>query len=84
VPHDISTLQTVAQLLRSIGSRTEEVGAQLCADPHLAGKHLTLLQEIDALSQRQMALASLLEASDLGSSLQSCSLEWVQQAFHAG
>lgn len=81
MPHDPATLRVFADLLRSIGERTEQIGTVLCADPNFIGEHIMLLQEIDSLSQRQVAIAEMLESDDLDQSLRACRLEWVTEAF---
>jgi hypothetical protein len=76
-------MRIFADLLRSISERTEQIGAILCADPDFIGQHIQLLQEIDALAQRQATIAAMLEAENLEQSLQACRLEWVAEAFRA-
>lgn len=79
--HDKASLQIIAALLRHLGERTEQIGTMLCGDPEFVSQHFTQLQEIDAMSQRQMAIADLLESADLEQSLRECRLEWVAAAF---
>lgn len=73
-------LQVIAELLRTTGQLTEQIGTELCSDPYLAGKYTALLQDIDLLSQRQVALAAVLASDNLEASLADCKLEWVKSA----
>ncbi|WAC21951.1 hypothetical protein [Blastomonas sp. SL216] len=80
--HDRTALRVIADLLRSTGHLTEQVGSALCADEQTASRNLTLLQDIDLLAQRQVAIAEILESEDLSQSLANCRLEWIASAYH--
>lgn len=79
--HDHNSLRIIADLLRHLGQQTEQIGTILCGDAEFVSQHYTQLQEIDAMSQRQMAIAALLESDNLEQSLRDCRLEWVAAAF---
>jgi hypothetical protein len=79
--HDRMALRVIAELLRSTGGLTEKVGSALCADAEVMNRNITLLQDIDLLSQRQIALAEILDSDDLATSLATCRLEWIASAY---
>ncbi len=79
--HDRMALRVIADLLRSTGGLTERVGSALCADAEVMNRNITLLQDIDLLSQRQIALAEILDSDDLAHSLATCRLEWIAKAY---
>ncbi|WP_152414567.1 hypothetical protein [Blastomonas sp. AAP53] len=79
--HDRMALRVIADLLRSTGGLTERVGSALCADAEVMTRNITLLQDIDLLSQRQIALADILDSDDLAHSLSTCRLEWIASAY---
>ncbi len=79
--HDRTALRVIADLLRSTGHLTEQVGSSLCQDEETAIRNLTLLQDIDLLAQRQVAIAEILESEDLSQSLANCRLEWIASAY---
>lgn len=79
--HDRMALRVIADLLRSTGGLTERVGSALCADTDVMSRNITLLQDIDLLSQRQIALAEILDSDDMAHSLATCRLEWIASAY---
>lgn len=79
--HDRSALRVIADLLRSTGRLTEQVGSALCQDVETATRNLTLLQDIDLLAQRQVAIAEILESEDMAQSLANSRLEWIASAY---
>lgn len=79
--HDRIALRVIAELLRSTGGLTEQVGSALCADAEVMQRNIMLLQDIDLLSQRQIALAEILDSDDLAHSLANCRLEWIASAY---
>ena len=64
----------VARELELIQSELEDLGAHLCADASLVFAHLTQLQRIDEIAQRQRHLAEILLADDGESAIKSVSL----------
>ncbi len=74
MPPDRSQLAIVARELSALAAEIEDVGAGLCADPAVIVAHMTLLQAIDLIGQRQRALADLLRAADFGDAVAACTL----------
>ena len=55
-------LIAVAEVLIELSAEIEGLGAQLCGDPALITGHLSSLQAIDLIAQKQRWLATLLLA----------------------
>ncbi len=55
-------LREAARILAELAAQVEALGARLCADPAVISRHLTELQVIDLIAQKQMHLAELLLA----------------------
>lgn len=55
-------LREAAQILAELASQVEALGARLCTDPAVIARHITELQVIDLIAQKQMHLAQLLMA----------------------
>ena len=55
-------LREAATILAELASQVEALGARLCTDPAVIARHITELQVIDLIAQKQMHLAQLLLA----------------------
>lgn len=55
-------LKAAAGILAELAAQVEALGAQLCTDPAVVARHLTALQAIDLIAQKQLHLAELLVA----------------------
>ena len=55
-------LKAAAGILAELSVQVEELGARLCSDPAIMAGHITELQAIDLIAQKQMHLADLLVA----------------------
>lgn len=78
-PHD-PWHERIASELRSIAGALEDLGGRLCSDEAVIARHLEALQAIDALSQRERALADLVEAHDREAALENCPLHDLSSA----
>lgn len=67
--------------LTALAADIETIGAELCADPTVAQKHGAVLQAVDAISQRQRALAELLVAEKFADALGACNLGRIVDLF---
>lgn len=82
MPLDVAQLEIFAQELAALAIDIEAIGSALCADPAVVETHLTSLQSIDLIAQRQRALGGLLLAEDLKKALIDCSLARIADLFH--
>lgn len=71
---DRAHLEIVARELAAIANDIETIGAQLCSDNAVVSAHATSLQAIDLISQRQLAIARLIVATDFHAALAECTL----------
>jgi hypothetical protein len=55
-------VREAAQILAELSAQVEALGARLCTDPAVISRHITELQVIDLIAQKQMHLAQLLIA----------------------
>lgn len=55
-------LAAAAAILTELAAEVEALGARLCADPGIVAQHITELQAIDLIAQKQLHLAELLLA----------------------
>lgn len=55
-------LAMIAEVLAELGDEIEQLGVSLCMDPAITGNHMTALQAIDLIAQKQRGLASFLRA----------------------
>jgi len=60
--HIIAHLTTVSDVLNEIATEIEGLGADLCCDPAVLVNHMTKLQAIDLIAQKQRWLATMLRA----------------------
>jgi len=55
-------LREAAGILFELAAQVEALGARLCTDPAVIARHMSELQVIDLIAQKQMHLAELLLA----------------------
>ena len=60
--HVSAHLLTVSDILGELAKEIEELGVLLCVDPVMMQKHVSALQSIDLIAQKQRWLATLLRA----------------------
>ena len=76
-------LTIVAKILNELSGEIEELGAALCGDPALAERHMTALQAIDLIAQKQRWLAEWLRADCSTSAANAIGIETLKQRLHA-
>jgi len=74
-------LKEMATMLGEISTQLEKLGEVLCHDPEFVGRHVTELQAIDLIAQKQRALAAVLGAECPTSALAGVGLEEVVTRF---
>ncbi len=57
-----ATHRQIAAVLEELSQEVEALGAALCLDTDIALRHLSVLQAIDLIAQKQRTLAGLLQA----------------------
>jgi hypothetical protein len=57
-----ATHRQIAAVLEELSQEVEALGTALCGDTEIATRHLSTLQTIDLIAQKQRSLAALLEA----------------------
>lgn len=62
--HSPGLFHAAAARLRAIALQAEDLGAELCGDPEVVGRHLTALQSIDRLAQNISQIAAVIAADD--------------------
>lgn len=55
-------LKAAAGILAELAAQVEVLGTRLCTDPAVIARHITELQAIDMIAQKQLHLAELLVA----------------------
>jgi len=60
--HSTALLAAISQMLLDMAKSSEELGADLSANPHVVSNHLVQLQRIDLFSQTLCQLAAVLAA----------------------
>lgn len=65
----------LADELENARADLERLGAVLCEDAALTVRHMTALQSLDMIGQKQMAIAAILRATDPESAVASSPLE---------
>ena len=78
-----ATIRRAAAILAELGLEIERLGAELCADPAFAERHLAALQAIDRIAQQQHAIAILLQADCAASGVEQIGLHDLQQRLRA-
>lgn len=64
-----------AEELQVARDEIERLGGALCADPAVVTRHMTALQALDLVGQRQLALAMVLRAPDPATAIAAITLE---------
>ena len=60
--HVAAHLTTVSDVLVELACEIEDLGERLCVDPAIITNHVTQLQAIDLIAQKQRWLATMLRA----------------------
>jgi hypothetical protein len=72
-------LTKAAQILDELGCEIEALGTRLSSDPAMAAKHVTDLQAIDLIAQKQRWIADLVRAECPVTAIEAISVEALQQ-----
>ncbi len=72
-------LKAAAGILAELAAQVEALGAQLCADPDVVARHITALQAIDLIAQKQLHLAELLVADCPHAAVEAMRIEEVKR-----
>ena len=78
-----SHLAEASAILDELSAEIEELGARLCGDPGIAAAHMTELQAIDLIAQKQRWIADLVRAECPASAVDSINVELLQQRLRA-
>ena len=76
-------LAAAAQILGELSNEIEELGARLCSDPAIAALHMTDLQAVDLIAQKQRSIADLIRAECLVSAVESIGVESLKHRLRA-
>lgn len=71
-------LKAAASILAEMAAQVEALGARLCTDPSVIARHITELQLIDLIAQKQLHLAELLLADCPHTAVQAMRVEEVK------
>ncbi|MBC2665601.1 hypothetical protein H7F51_08700 [Novosphingobium flavum] len=72
-------LREAARILTELAAEIEALGARLCTDPAVIARHLTELQAIDQIAQKQQQLAALLLADCPHAAVDAMGMDAVRQ-----
>jgi ABC-type uncharacterized transport system ATPase subunit len=72
-------LREAAAILAEMAAQVEALGARLCTDPAVLSRHITELQIIDLIAQKQLHLAQLLIADCPHDALDAMNVEDVKR-----
>ena len=72
-------LKAAAGILAELAAQVEALGARLCTDPAVVARHITELQAIDLIAQKQLHLAELLLADCPHAAVEAMRIEDVKQ-----
>jgi hypothetical protein len=72
-------LREAARILMELAAQVEALGARLCTDPAVIARHLSELQIIDLIAQKQIHLAELLLADCPHAAVEAMRVEDVKQ-----
>ena len=61
-PRELGHIVTAARILEELTVEIEALGTRLCGDPAVLAGHMSELQAIDLIAQKQRALSQLLLA----------------------
>lgn len=72
-------LKAAAGILAELAAQVEALGERLCADPAIIAGHMTELQAIDLIAQKQLHLAELLVAECPHAAVEAMRIEEVKR-----
>jgi len=72
-------LKAAAGILAELAAQVEALGSRLCADPAIIAGHITELQAIDLIAQKQLHLAELLVAECPHAAVEAMRIEEVKK-----
>ncbi len=72
-------LKAAAGILTELAAQVEALGARLCTDPAVVARHITELQAIDLIAQKQLHLAELLLAACPHAAVEAMRIDDVKQ-----
>lgn len=72
---DRAILALLAEELLSARAQLENLADTLCADETVVTRHMSALQTLDSVSQRQAAIAQIISANDITATARAVSLE---------
>ncbi|MFC3592565.1 hypothetical protein ACFOON_02890 [Novosphingobium piscinae] len=78
-PSPAPHLKAAADILSELAVQVEALGARLCADPDVVTRHITELQAIDLIAQKQLHLAELLTADCPRAAVEAMRIEEVKR-----
>ena len=79
--HIAAHLTTVADVLIELAAEIEELGGRLCTDPTIIANHISQLQSIDLIAQKQRWLATMLHADCPLSAVDTIGVEALKERF---
>lgn len=79
--HIAAHLTTVSDVLVELAAEIEDLGAGLCCDPAVITNHVTKLQAIDLIAQKQRWLATMLRADCPLSAVDTIGVDSLRQRF---
>jgi len=82
--HIAAHLTTVADVLVELAGEIEDLGERLCVDPAIIANHVTQLQAIDLIAQKQRWLATMLRADCPLSAVDTIGVEALRARFRPG
>ncbi|GAO55238.1 MULTISPECIES: hypothetical protein [unclassified Novosphingobium] len=74
-----ATHRQIAIVLEELSQEVEALGASLCLDPDIVVRHMTTLQAIDMIGQKQRSLASLLTADCPAASIEKIAIDALRE-----
>ncbi|HWU03014.1 MAG TPA: hypothetical protein VN222_09780 [Novosphingobium sp.] len=81
--HIAAHLTTVADILNELAHEIEDLGTALCIDPAILANHVSTLQSVDLIAQKQRWLATLLRADCPMSAVSTIGVEALKARFAA-
>ena len=82
--HIAAHLTTVSDVLNEIATEIEDLGAALCCDPVVIAGHVTKLQAIDLIAQKQRWLATMLRADCPLTAIDTIGVDALRARFRGG
>lgn len=78
-PPTVATHRQIALVLEELAQEVEGLGAALCGDMDVAMRHMSSLQAIDLIAQKQRSLATLLNADCLETEVERIGLDILRE-----